>query len=526
MAGVHFSKKRAILCLACAIGALLPALPAAGQDGALRGTLDASEDRFLAQAVGEDSGTGIPSPGYTPTSPGALPEEPDAGLPLAEDDALPADAEAEPALPEEAERAEQLEGEPEDIVTRAVPAGAVGQEELSRRQNLRQRAITGRDFDREENPYAPLGLRLGNVVVRPSIEQGLTWTSNADDSPDGEEAVLSETTLRLNATTDWSRHRAALDASTTFRKSLSGEEVRETEGDARATLEFDIAAGLTGRASLGYSFGRERASSPVSIAGVEDQPLRHTIDGSVGIGKDVGPLRLRATGEVIRNQYGDAELVGGGTLSQADRNSTLALLRLRGGYEVSPALTPFLEVEAGRRFYDQERDSAGYARSATRLGARAGVTLDLSEKLRGEVSAGWISEDFEDDRLEAVSGPTLAASLEWSPLRGTIVGLNASTYVEGSTTAGESGSLLHSATLRLERQMRSNLTGSLAFGVSYRDYSGGGHDLILNGEAALTWWVNRYVGLTGRARHERQTSDLPGRDYETTSVFMGMTLQR
>jgi len=516
MSGVCFSVKRAMLYLGCAAGALLCVVPAIAQES-LRGTLGTLDNRTVAQA--EDPG--IPSPDYTPISPGALPDD---ALVIEYDDSQLFGEETQPIEPPVQRRREQEIQD--EFPTRALRAGTVEEAELSRRQNTRVPAIEGQDFRREENPYAPLGLRVGTFVLRPSVEQGLTWTSNANDSPEGGEAVLSETTLRLRAASDWSLHRANLDASTTIRRSLSGEDVKEAEGDINANLELDLANRLTGRASLGYSFGRESASSPVSIPGVEEQPLRHTIVGTLGIEKGVGPLRLRATGEVSRNQYGDAELVGGGTLSQSDRNSTLALVRLRGGYEISPALMPFIEVEAGRRFYDEERDSAGYARSANRLGARAGVAIDLTEKLSGEISAGWISEDFEDDRLQSISGPSLAASLEWSPMRGTIVALNAATYVEGSTSPGSSGSLLHTGALRLERQMRSNLTGSLAFGASYRDYEGGGHDLVLSGEAALTWWLNRYVGLTGRARHERQTSNLPGRDYETNSVFMGMTIQR
>ena len=54
----------------------------------------------------------------------------------------------------------------------------------------------------------------------------------------------------------------------------------------------------------------------------------------------------------------------------------------------------------------------------------------------------------------------------------------------------------------------------------------GGHDLTLSAEAGLTYWLNRYVGLTTRARHERQTSTIPGRGYEANSIFLGMRLQR
>ena len=53
-----------------------------------------------------------------------------------------------------------------------------------------------------------------------------------------------------------------------------------------------------------------------------------------------------------------------------------------------------------------------------------------------------------------------------------------------------------------------------------------GHDLILSAEAGLTWWLNRYAGLTGRVRHETLKSNLPDRDSETNSVFLGVKLQR
>jgi hypothetical protein len=64
-------------------------------------------------------------------------------------------------------------------------------------------------------------------------------------------------------------------------------------------------------------------------------------------------------------------------------------------------------------------------------------------------------------------------------------------------------------------------------GAAWRDYVGtDGHDLILNAEAGLTWWLSRYAGLTGRVRHEQVESNLPDRDSKTNSVFLGLKLQR
>ena len=249
--------------------------------------------------------------------------------------------------------------------------------------------------------------------------------------------------------------------------------------------------------------------------------------GSLGVEKDVGKLQLRLTGNVEREVFGDADLSTGGTVSQADRDTTLAGVVLRTGYEISPALTPFVELEYGQRFYDIDVDSNGFDRAATVAGARAGLELDLGEKLSGEFSGGWTNEDLADPRLASISAPTVNADLTWSPMRGTSVGLNALTTLEGATSPGESGSILYAGGITVERELRANLTAELGFAAALRDYTGlDGRDVILGAEVGATYWINRYLGLRGRARHEQLDSTLPNRDYKTNSVFVGLKLQR
>jgi len=379
----------------------------------------------------------------------------------------------------------------------------------------------------DDDPFAAVGIPFGTFVLRPTIEQGLTATTNASGGPEGRSAILSETTLRLNAVSDWARHSATIDASGTFRESLSGERLHEARGRVEGTLDLDLDNEWRAIAKAAYEIAPESASSPVVIGNVESQPTRQSLDGSLAIRKDIGKLRFGLTGAAEHDAYGDARLSGGGVLSQKERDFTLYTTTLRGGYEVSPALTPFAEVEVGRRLYDQRFDTSGYQRSADRLGIRAGTELDLGEKLNGEVSAGWLSENPDDSRLTAISGASVNADLKWSPERGTIIGLTGSTTVEGTTTAGDTGSMLYSGRLTGERRIRSDLTANAALGLDWRDYAGSdGHDLIMSAEAGLTWWLNRYVGLSTRARYEKLQSNLPGRDYDAASVFAGIKVQR
>ena len=62
--------------------------------------------------------------------------------------------------------------------------------------------------------------------------------------------------------------------------------------------------------------------------------------------------------------------------------------------------------------------------------------------------------------------------MKWSPQRGTDVSAGGSTTLEGTTTPGESGSMLYSSNLGIERQIRANLTGNALFGAAYRNYVG------------------------------------------------------
>jgi hypothetical protein len=331
----------------------------------------------------------------------------------------------------------------------------------------------------------------------------------------------------VSASSDWSRHSGALTGYGTYRKSIDGDRVENYYAGLDGVLQFDLANEYQLELRGNYLISPESATSPVVIEGTLDEPIRQIIEGSAGLSKSFGALQLTGTGRVERQIYGDADLSTGGTVSQKDRNSTLAAFVLRTGWELSPALTPFVEGEIGRRFYDNERDTAGYERSALRSGARAGVEFDITEKLEGEVSAGWLQEDFDDSRLQTLRGATFAADLRWSPMRGTSVSLNGDTTVEGTTTPGGSGSVLYSAALSASRELRANLTGAASIGLGLRDFKDvDGRDVIWNTETSLTYWLNRSTGIIGRARYEQVRSDLPFRDSETASIFVGLRLQR
>lgn len=568
--------RAALLCLGATVFGL-PIVAFGQQVGALRG--EVSENDISNEILGSplDQQTtgatqdeqGIPTPEYQPTSEGATPDTSDLSNTGPNAESAPRSLFSDTESPLLDEKTPTPTGRPTTAQEReeqrrrriAGPESTADEQEAERRRRMqaaeenqdpdtagtvraptvdsqeepdrmepdseREEAIEGLDQEPEVNPYAPVGIQVGTFNVVTTLESGLTWTDNALSAPNGSDALLSESTLRLNALSEEGGDRTSFDAYGNFRKTISGEEIEETRARLDGALERDLGGDWKALAALGYQVGPESASAPDAIEGVLEQPIVNTFDGSLGIEKDVGKLQLRLTGNVERQIYGDANLSTGGTVSQSDRDFTLGTLVLRTGYEISPTLAPFVEFEYGQRIYDEDVDANGFARSATRTGARAGLAFNLGEKFSGEASAGWINEDIEDERLAAVSGPTVAAAIVWSPWRGTLVNFDGTTLVEGATGDGESGSLLYSGRVTVSREMRANLTGDLGFGAAYRDYFGqSGSDVILNADAGMTWWLNRYAGLSGKYRYEELTSTLPDRDYTTNSVFLGLKLQK
>lgn len=399
--------------------------------------------------------------------------------------------------------------------------------EFIRRENLRQAPEQGRGPAQESDPFAPIGIRAGSFILRPSLEQGIRATSNGDNSPSGSSATVSETTMRLNARSDWSRHQLSIAAAGTMKKSISGQSVNEPQIDVQGNLRLDLADRTTVNAGAGYRVRRESASNPNGVVGALKRPLVHTLNGSLGVERDTGLIFGRITGRVQHDLYGDAEASSGGSISQKDRDNTYASIILRGGFTLSQALKPFAEVELGKRIFDEDRDSNGFERSGSQFAMRGGLMLDMGEKWNGEFAAGYMRVRSNDARLTDISGPSINAALNWSPLRGTNVRLFVQTTVDMSTTPDVAGSLLHYASLNVTHQIRSDLSVNGQFDTSIRQNKDGtGTDYTLGAQIGATYWLNRFMGLDARLRHEYLTSRLSEREYKSNSVYVGIKLQR
>ena len=392
------------------------------------------------------------------------------------------------------------------------------------RLNLRQGNID-RVTSAFGDPYEPAGIRLGTFVLKPSLSQRIGFERRKTGSA-ATSRSFSETGFKGSLTSDWSRHQLTIEADGIYQRNISGEGETEPEFNLDGDLRLDLGGDTIANLTAGYSFERENSSDPNAIEGASVQSGVHGLAAGARVTRDFGVIRGTIGADLEREVYGSAKLANGDSLDLSDRNFTEGTLTGRVGFELSPALIPYLEASVGRSVYDHKRDSLGYERSASTLGARAGVEVNLGEKLRGDLGIGYKRATFDDSRLAAIEAVSLDGALFWSPQRGTDLRLGLRTEIEPSTSGGESGYVAYETSAILTHELRENLVARLSGAYTWRNFpaSASADQSVYLVGTGLTWDVNRWLAMTGDISYEvtRQS----GPDTGITRAGIGLVLRR
>lgn len=400
-------------------------------------------------------------------------------------------------------------------------------ERRAERLNQRENSLSGVRNSRLGDPYEPIGVRVGTFILRPSITQGIGFERTKSGATTTSR-TYSQTGFRGSLTSDWSRHQLTIDAEGVYQRNISGTGETEPQARVNGDLRLDLSDNTIAHITGGYAFERESSTDPNAVSGASAQSGVQTLTGGASVTRDFGLIRGTLGADVQRRIYGAATLANGSKEDHSDRNYTEGTLTGRIGYELSPALIPYLEASVGRAIYDKKQDILlQYDRSASILGARAGVEIDLGEKLRGDLGAGYKRAKFDDSRLAALEGLTVDGAVQWSPQRGTDLRLGLRTDLEPSSTSGESGYVSYGTTADLTHELRDNLVARLSAAYTLRDFSTSGtanQNIYLVG-AGLTWNINRWLAMTGDVSYE-VTRQSGASDTGITRAGIGLVLRR
>lgn len=386
-----------------------------------------------------------------------------------------------------------------------------------------------------EDPYAPLGLRTGSFDLFPAVELIGGYDTNPSRGPNGKGASLYTIAPELRAQSNWSRH----DLKADLRGSYTGYSPDETptlsrpnfngKVDGRVDVTRDTRVDLGGRVLV----ATDSPNSPNLQAGLDKLPIYTTFGGTAGLGHRFNRFDVSVKGDIERTAYQDSKLTDGSTASNEDRNYDQYGGRLRGGYELLPGVTPFVEVGIDRRKHDLNADFFGYQRDSKGVTASVGTTFEMTRILTGDVSVGYVKRTYEDPRLSDLSGLIGNASLIWQASALTTVKLTASSSIGETTIPGVSGVFYRDVGVQVDHAFRQWLVGSLKLGFGLDTYKNAAVDSI--GDRAdnrysfglgLTYKIDRNVQVKGEFQQLWLRSNVTGVDYEASIFLLGLRLQK
>ena len=218
------------------------------------------------------------------------------------------------------------------------------------------------------------------------------------------------------AQSNWSRHELKAD----LRGSYTGYSPDQTPTLSRpyfnGKVDGRVDVTRTTRIDLGARalVSTDNPGSPNLQAGLAKLPIFVTFGGNAGLGQRFNRFDVSIKGDAERTVYQQSKLTDGTTASNDDRNYNQYGTTLRGGYELTPGVTPFVEASADTRKHDLNMDLSGYQRNSNGWTGKVGTTFELSRLLTGEIAVGYTRRNYEDPRLEPLKGLIGNASLLWT----------------------------------------------------------------------------------------------------------------
>jgi hypothetical protein len=381
----------------------------------------------------------------------------------------------------------------------------------------------------EGDAYAPLGIRGGSFMFFPSIEFDAAYASNPSAVPGGPGSPYFVVAPELKVQSDWSRHSLTADIVGTytdftngsFQPSLNRPYLNSTI-DGRIDVSRETQIVLENRVIV----TTDNPGSPNLSAGLASLPIDTTVGGTIGVVQNFNRLNVALRGTIDSANYQNSMLTDGESASNADRDFNQYGINARVGYEIDPGLTPFVQVQEDERVYGEQFDRFDQQRNSTGTTAQVGAKVDLFGSLTGEIAVGYVMRDYIAP-LPDVSGVVANGALIWQATALTTAKLTATSVVNESIVQNASATLSRDLSLQVDHALRRWLIATVKAGYGNDDYVGiGRDDNRYFASIGLQYILNRDVSVRGELRHDWLTSNTPNVGYQSTSVLMGLRLQR
>lgn len=384
---------------------------------------------------------------------------------------------------------------------------------------------TTRRLFRQE-PYDPVGIRVGSFVLFPELVLGGSYYSNVFHAPAARSDIALDVQPSARLVSNWSRHALEFTALGTF----SYYDQFTTENAEDYLLESRGRLDITRRANVQALVSRQQVLEDRSALDASSVGTRAEVRldrAEAAYNQRFNRLSLQLRGSISDYSYGPTEDAGVIT-DNRDRDYTAYEQAGRATWDFKPSFSPFVEVAFNQRSYGEAAQTDLINRTSNGQRYRFGISFgNTGQILRGEVSLGYGIQTPEDARLHSVDGLIVDANATWRVTELTSILFNASSDVSETTTAGVGGAFYRSASVEVRHQLRRYLIASAGLSYSNQNSQDGIiNDNQLRETLGIEYFADRDTVLFGRYAHVNFDGVGVPNDYVGDEVHLGVRLRR
>ncbi len=377
-------------------------------------------------------------------------------------------------------------------------------------------------------PFDARGIRLGTFVLLPEAELGTVFFSNVFRSSRPRSDVAFDVRPSARLVSNWRQHAVefrAVGALSQFNE-FTSENDRAYTLEARARYDLSKRTSIEGLVSRDVAQdSRSSVNAPAAAAG----RANITTDRfAATLNHRFNRLSVQLRGSVSEANFGETDAIGGGAISNNDRDLRTTEQAVRAAWEFKPTLFGFVETGLNQRNYKVAALSDGIQRDSNGERYRVGVSFgNVGQKLRGEISTGYGTQRPEDARLRDIKGLLIDANLAYRYSALTSFLLTAKSDVTESTLANSAGAFSHQVGVEARHAFHRYLIGTAGLTYTVQDFEGiSQQEHEWKSALGLEYFLNREVTVFGRYQHTAFDSTDRSRNYNADEMRVGVRIRQ
>lgn len=341
--------------------------------------------------------------------------------------------------------------------------------------------------------YDPLGIRVGEVTIRPELFETTGYDDNVlgRQSPAG--SMVIETNAQVQANYDDSIRKAYAGISVDDYRYPQQQEQSYTNWTGQLGGSYEL-----GQDTLSAQFQHLNLAQTVRDLDVPqlDKALPFRVNlGSVDYKAVFNRVYVQPSLTVSTYDY-DNGTVNGAPFIQTNRDRLVVQPGVTFGYELSPRRNLIVVMrDASATYYNQIPSQP--KRDYNDAAVLAGIDYDTGGIWRYRLLAGYEMRTYQSNQFKTIQAPIVEATAIWSPTGLTTVTATAARHIEDSTDETTVGLTETELKFRVDHEIWHNVQLRASGAFYLDDYSQNqGHQTLYTLGTGATWLVNRNMHLT------------------------------